>query len=84
LDVTFSTDISRSEQTTSGQPTQFNFDLPVTYRLDPSLRLSFGVRLGLSAPPLSAWDSGRYQDQVSAFLALDWGAGTDRSRGGWL
>jgi hypothetical protein len=82
--LTFSTDISRADQTNGGQPTQLNFDLPVTYRIDPNLRLSFGLRLALSAPPLSAWNTGAFQDQVSTFVALEWGVSTEKSQGGWL
>jgi len=82
--LTFSTDISRAEETYTGQPTQFSFAFPVTYKVDPNVRVSLGLRLALSAPPLSAWNTAKFQDQISVFLALDWGSGTERSRGSWL
>jgi len=82
--LTFSADISGDSLTTGGQPTQFNFDVPISYQIDRNLDVSFGLRLALSAPPFSQWSTGHIQDQVSLFLALDWGTGTEQSQGGWL
>jgi hypothetical protein len=84
--LTFSADISGSNLTAGGQPTQFRFNVPIGYRISETVRLAFGLRLALSAPPISMWDTsdGTIQDQVSVFVSLDWSAGTDRNRGGWL
>lgn len=68
----------------SVQPTQFNFNLPVTYALAETLRLSFGLRLALRGPPVWDWTSGAFQDQVSLFVALDWRLGNEQTHGGWL
>jgi hypothetical protein len=82
--LTFSTDISGQSDAPGDQPTQLNFDAPFGYRINRNLQLAFGLRLALRAPALSDWGTGKFQDQVSVFLALDWGVGTEASQGGWL
>lgn len=82
--LSFATDISGETPEPGEQPTQFNFTFPVSYRIDDNLRVSFGLRLALSGPPLNAWSSAPVQDQISFFIALDWRTGTEKTRGGWL
>jgi len=88
--LSFSADVSGRTGTPEDQPgqvvqpTQFNFNLPVSYRIHETLRLQFGLRLALAGPPLWDFENGTFQDQVSVFVALDWREGNEQSRGGWL
>jgi len=88
--LTFSADISGQEPTLedgeqgTAQPTQFNFDVPVSYRIDTGFYLNFGLRVALNAPPLWSFDTGTFQDQFSFFAALEWRTSNERTRGGWL